>query len=97
MVKATASRIGVEMYPAVSDSAWAVAVDSGGNVYLTGFTDGNLGGETNSGGTDAFLAKYNASGTLQWTRLLGNATLTYSYAVAVASGNGSSPCRSRTK
>ena len=73
---------------AVSDSAWAVAVDGGGNIFISGFTDGNLGGETNSGGTDAFLAKYNASGTLQWTRLLGNATLTYSYAVAVAgSGN----------
>jgi len=71
---------------AVSDSAWAVAVDGSGNVYISGFTDGNLGGETNSGGTDAFLAKYNSSGTLQWTRLLGNATLTYSYAVAVASG-----------
>ena len=71
-----------------SDSAWAVAVDGSGNIYISGFTDGNLGGETNSGGTDAFLAKYNSSGTLQWTRLLGNATLTYSYAVAVAgSGN----------
>ncbi len=71
-----------------SDSAWAVAVDGSGNIYISGFTDGNLGGETNSGGTDAFLAKYNSAGTLQWTRLLGNATLTYSYAVAVAgSGN----------
>lgn len=71
-----------------SDSAWSVAVDGSGNVYISGFTDGNLGGETNSGGTDAFLAKYNSSGTLQWARLLGNATLTYSYAVAVAaSGN----------
>ena len=54
-----------------SDSAWAVAVDGSGNIYISGFTDGNLGGETNSGGTDAFLAKYNSSGTLQWTRLLG--------------------------
>ena len=66
-----------------SDSAWAVAVDGSGNIYISGFTDGDLDGQTNSGGTDAFLTKYNSSGTLQWTRLLGNATVTYSYAVAV--------------
>jgi len=71
-----------------SDSAWSVAVDGSGNVYISGFTDGSLGDQTNSGGTDAFVAKYNSSGTFQWVRQLGNATLTYSYAVAVAaSGN----------
>ena len=70
---------------AASDSAWSVGVDGSGNVYISGFTAGSLGDQTNSGGTDAFLAKYNPSGTLQWVRQLGNATLTYSYAVAVAS------------
>ena len=73
---------------AASDSAWSVGVDGSGNVYISGFTEGSLGDQTNSGGTDAFLAKYNPSGTLQWVRQLGNATLTYSYAVAVtSSGN----------
>ena len=68
-----------------SDSAWSVGVDGSGNVYISGFTDGSLGDQTNSGGTDAFLAKYNSAGTLQWVRQLGNATSTYSYAVAAAS------------
>ncbi len=70
------------------DNAWSVAVDGSENIYVAGFTTGNLGGQTNSGGTDAFVAKYDSSGNLLWTRLLGNATQTYSYAVAVAaSGN----------
>jgi chitodextrinase len=70
------------------DNAFSVAVDSNENVYVTGSTNGNLGGQTSSGGTDAFVARYDSSGNMVWTRLLGNATLTYGYAVAVAaSGN----------
>jgi chitodextrinase len=70
------------------DNAFSVAVDSSENIYIAGFTNGNLGGQTNSGGTDAFVARYDSSGNMVWTRLLGNATLTYGYAIAVAaSGN----------
>ena len=47
-----------------------VAVDSLGNVYITGFTGGNLDG-TSAGGVDAFLAKYTNSGTLVWKKQLG--------------------------
>jgi len=52
-----------------------VTSDSSGNIYVTGYTKGGLDGNTNSGGTDIFLVKYNSSGTKQWTKLLG----TYSY------------------
>jgi chitodextrinase len=70
------------------DNAFSVAVDSSENIYIAGFTNGNLGGQTSSGGTDAFVARYDSSGNMVWTRLLGNGTLTYGYAVAVAaSGN----------
>ncbi|MBP8695902.1 MAG: SBBP repeat-containing protein [Syntrophobacterales bacterium] len=71
------------------DAGWGVAVDGSGNIYVSGTTRGNLDGETHSGGTyDTFLAKYNSSGTRQWTRLLGNGTETYAYTVAVdGSGN----------
>ena len=69
------------------DYSYGVAVDAGGNVYITGYTDGNLGGP-NAGGDDAFLSKYDGSGTLAWTRQLGTGSDDYSRGVAVdADGN----------
>jgi hypothetical protein len=44
---------------------YGMAVDSGENAFITGFTSGNLDGVTNSGGNDGFIVKYDASGTLQ--------------------------------
>nr|WP_253899758.1 SBBP repeat-containing protein [Corallococcus carmarthensis] len=49
------------------------ATDAAGNVYLTGYSGGGLGGNTNgTPGADAFLAKYDGAGTLLWTRELGS-------------------------
>jgi len=48
-----------------------VAVDSAGNSYVVGYTDGGFPGFTNAGGVDGFLRKYDASGTEVWTRQLG--------------------------
>jgi hypothetical protein len=44
-------------------------------------TDGSLGG-TNAGGYDAFIRKYDASGTLEWTRQFG--TSEYDNGVSVS-------------
>ena len=35
------------------------------NIYVTGYTLGELDGNTNSGGRDIFLVKYNSSGIKQ--------------------------------
>jgi hypothetical protein len=67
-----------------SDYSYGVAVDSAGNVYLTGDTLGNLGG-TSAGSRDAWVAKYNSSGTQQWIRQLGTSQSDSSYGVAVDS------------
>ena len=45
-----------------------VTTDSSGNIYVTGYTDGGLDGNTTSGGTDIILVKYNSSGIKQWTK-----------------------------
>jgi uncharacterized delta-60 repeat protein len=45
---------------------YSTAIDSLGDVYVTGFTDSQ-----GAGGNDIVLAKYNNSGTLQWQKRLG--------------------------
>ncbi len=69
------------------DASWFVSADGVGNVYISGYTSGSLGG-TNAGGNDAFVAKYDAAGDLQWTRQLGTSTDDASEGVS-ADGRGS--------
>jgi len=57
-----------------SDYGGGVTVDSSNNIYVTGYTNGGLDNNTNSGSTDIFLVKYNSSGTKQWTRQLGTSS-----------------------
>jgi hypothetical protein len=64
-----------------SDSNTGVSADGLGNVYISGFTGGSLGG-TNAGGYDAFVSKYDASGTLVWTKQLGTASDDFSTGVS---------------
>ena len=65
-----------------TDVVWSVAVDNSGNAFISGYTDRSLGGD-NAGSNDAFLAKYDTSGTLQWTKQLGTSNADESYSVAV--------------
>ncbi len=41
------------------DHAFAVTTATDGSVYVAGGTSGNLDGQTNSGGLDAFITKFN--------------------------------------
>ena len=55
---------------------------------MTGWTGGDLDGNTSSGGKDIFLVKYNSSGTKQWTKQLGTSSEDYGYSVTTdSSGN----------
>jgi hypothetical protein len=51
--------------------AHSVATDTSGNVYIAGFTGGNLDGNINTGIYDLFVTKYDSSGAKQFTKLLG--------------------------
>lgn len=59
------------------DDALSAVSDSNGNIYITGYTGGDLGGETHSGGPsgvwypDSFLMKLNIIGNTVWTKLKG--------------------------
>lgn len=57
---------------ATEDGVAAVCVDPSG-VYVAGCTDGVLPGQTSAGGYDAFLRKYDSSGTEVWTSQFGGA------------------------
>ncbi|MDJ1172460.1 SBBP repeat-containing protein [Roseofilum sp. BLCC_M154] len=47
-----------------------VVIDSAGNIYAVGITEGNLDGE-NAGESDVFVTKYDADGNEIWTKQLG--------------------------
>ncbi|MEE1578201.1 MAG: SBBP repeat-containing protein, partial [Deltaproteobacteria bacterium] len=67
------------------DRARGVATDSSGNVYVAGYTKGGLDGNSNSGGSDVFVVKYNSSGTKQWTQQLGTSSADSASGVATDS------------
>ncbi len=67
-----------------AEYARGIAVDSSGNVYITGETEGTLPGQTSAGGKDGFVAKYSTTGTQQWLKQFGTAGLDESQAIAVS-------------
>ena len=64
----------------VKDSPRGVAADASG-VYVAGSTDGTLGQGT-AGSTDAFVRKYDVSGSEQWTRQFGASNVDEALAIA---------------
>ena len=64
------------------DAVLAAAVDDDGNVFLSGETQGSLGGP-NAGDTDPFLLKFDAMGNELWSRQTGTAAHEASYGLAV--------------
>lgn len=74
--------------PGQRTGAWGVAVDLKDNVYVTGYTYGNLDGNMRKGTIDAFLTKYDSEGKKLYTKLLGVATAdTMAEGVAVDSSD----------
>jgi len=52
------------------EESYGVAADGLGNIYISGWTEGDFEG-TNAGGRDAFLSKLDSDGMLLWTKQLG--------------------------
>ncbi|MBF0458314.1 MAG: SBBP repeat-containing protein [Nitrospirae bacterium] len=72
------------------DLGYGIAVDTSGNVYVTGYSTATWGSPVTAFGgvQDAFAAKLNSSGVLQWDTFLGGAGTDYGYGIAVdTSGN----------
>ena len=70
-----------------ADWGRSAAVSPLGDIYVSGWTSGDLGGP-NLGDSDVFLSKFGADGSLLWTKQVGTAEWDDSDAVAVdASGS----------
>ncbi len=73
------------------DDGLAITIDAGGNVYLTGYFGGTADFDptegitnlTSSGGVDAFFAKYDSSGTLQWSKSAGGTGIDQGHSITV--------------
>ena len=70
-----------------NDSASGVSVDSNGNVYVAGYSDGNFDNKTNSGDQDMFLVKFDVAGSKQWSRLFGTSDLDVATGVSIDSSS----------
>jgi hypothetical protein len=67
---------------ASTDVGFGIAIDSGDNVYITGYTNSQ-----GAGNFDFIIVKYNSSGTIQWQRTLGGASSDVGYGIAIDSGD----------
>ena len=65
-----------------------VQVDLWGNIFVAGWTEGDLHGQVSAGDVDAFVMKLSSDGVNQWTVLSGGSAGDYAVNLAMdASGN----------
>ena len=72
------------------DYGYRIAADTSGNVYVTGYSYATWGSPVRpyGGAADAYVAKLNTSGVLQWNTFLGGSGYDYGSGIAVdTSGN----------
>jgi hypothetical protein len=67
-------------------SAGGSAIDSEGNLYVVGTTEGSLDGEVLQGTSDVYLTKFDSTGQVVWRRMLGAEQAAEGAAVAVDAG-----------
>ena len=67
------------------DVGYGVALDSNGNIFVTGSTSASLDSQTYSGNSDIFLVKYYDNGTKHWTKQLGTTSQDVAYGLTVDS------------
>ncbi|CAE7175181.1 unnamed protein product [Symbiodinium pilosum] len=70
-----------------ADHAFSVAVDSAGNIIVTGETYGSMDSQSHSGGADFVVVKYDSSGNWLWTSQNGTSADEYARVVQVDSSD----------
>ena len=54
-----------------NERAIDIEIDSNDNIFIAGSSGGDFDGHTNAGKGDVYIAKYNPSGSKEWTQLFG--------------------------
>ena len=70
-----------------SDFSNGISKDNNGNLYIVGQTSGSLQGNTNQGGQDSYIAKYDALGNQVWAKQFGTSTDDVATAIKIDSNN----------
>jgi VCBS repeat-containing protein len=65
-----------------SDEAYGISVDASG-VYVVGITSGTFPGQSNQGGNDGFVRKYDLGGDHLWTRQFGTSATEFVFGTAL--------------
>jgi hypothetical protein len=73
--KGRSDNIGLDKIKLFSNGyASEMTTGTDGSIYISGNTESNLDGQTNNGGSDIFVIKYDTSGNKIWTKLLGGSS-----------------------
>lgn len=81
---ATQSVFNVNANPTTgTTNAQASAVDSSGNIYVLGNATGDFGSQLNQGTQDVYLTKYDSTGNVLWTQMVGAADSASGYGLAL--------------
>ena len=69
-------------------SGYGIAVDTNGNVYVTGGSNATWGSpiSSHSGGDDIVIIKLNSSGAYQWHTFYGSSNYDWGFGIAVDAG-----------
>ncbi|MDC0253517.1 SBBP repeat-containing protein, partial [Bacteriovoracales bacterium] len=70
-----------------NEYAKGISVDTSGNIYITGYTSSELDGNSNQGGQDSFVMKFDSSGTKQWTVQTGTTYNDFANSMGIDSEN----------
>ena len=65
--------------------AQSVSTAIDGSIYIAGNTMSSFDGQSNNGGIDAFITKFNSDGSKVWTKLVGGASNDNAQSVSIAS------------
>ena len=61
--------------------------DGNGGIFVAGYTEGSIDGQTYNGVVDVFVAHYDSTGNKSWTRQIGSSSHDYMKS-AISDGNG---------